>query len=70
MRERRSTSPGSFTADEFTETLSAPAWRSVTKSSSLRTPPPTVSGAKTRAAVRSTSETSVPRFSCVAAMSR
>ena len=70
MRESRSTSAGSFTADEFTDTLSAPAWRSATKSSSLRTPPPTVSGANTRAAVRSTRPTSVPRFSWVAAMSR
>ena len=70
MAESRSTRPGSFTADELTLTLSAPARSSATKSASARTPPPTVSGAKTRAAVRLTRSSSVPRFSSVAAMSR
>ena len=60
----------SFTAAVLIETLSAPASSSVRTSSSLRTPPPTVSGMKQRSAVRATTSRMVPRFSWLAVMSR
>ncbi len=55
---------------ELIETLSAPERSSVLMSSTVRTPPPTVSGMKQASAVRRTTSSMVPRFSWVAVMSR
>ena len=52
------------------ETLSAPERSSVLMSSTVRTPPPTVSGMKQASAVRRTTSSMMPRFSWVAVMSR
>jgi hypothetical protein len=52
------------------ETLSAPASSSARMSSTVRTPPPTVSGMKQASAVRSHHVENVPRFSWLAVMSR
>ena len=54
------TSAGSATAAVFRLTLSAPARSTSRISSTLRTPPPTVSGMNARRAVRSTMSRSVP----------
>ena len=62
-RAHRPISVGSATAAVLSETLSAPARRTSRISSTLRTPPPTVSGMKARRAVRSTMSRSVPRRS-------
>ena len=48
------TNSGSRTAAELIETLSAPAFSSARMSSSVRMPPPTVSGMKQTSAVRRT----------------
>ena len=64
------TSSGRVTAAELTATLSAPASSSARASSTLRTPPPTVSGMKQTSAVRRTMSSSVPRPSWLAEMSR
>ena len=67
---QREISAGSATAAVLSETLSAPARRTSRISSTLRTPPPTVSGMNARRAVRSTMSRSVPRPSGAAVMSR
>ena len=67
---QRLTSVGSATAAVFSETLSAPARSTSRISSTVRTPPPTVSGMNARRAVRSTISRSVPRRSGAAVMSR
>src|SRR5581483_1411532 len=67
---QRARSPGSRTAALFRQTLSAPARSSARTSSSLRTPPPTVSGMNTRSAVRATTSSVARRPSIVAAISR
>ena len=54
----------------FTDTLSAPACSMRRISSTLRIPPPTVSGIKHCAAVRCTTSTMVARWSLLAVMSR
>ena len=54
---------GSATAAVLSETLSAPARSTSRISSTVRTPPPTVSGTNARRAVRSTTSSSVPRRS-------
>src|SRR6266404_5438109 len=59
-----------LTAAELIETLSAPERNNVRISSTVRTPPPTVSGMKQASAVRRTTSSMVPRFSWVAVMSR
>src|SRR3954462_12575245 len=59
-----------LTAAELIETLSAPERSSTLMSSTVRTPPPTVSGMKQASAVRLTTSSMVPRFSWVAVMSR
>ena len=64
------TSSGSATAAVLSETLSAPARSTSRISSTVRTPPPTVSGMNARRAVRSTTSSSVPRRSGAAVMSR
>jgi hypothetical protein len=66
----RATTSGSATAAELKLTLSAPASRSARTSSTVRTPPPMVSGMKHCSAVRVARSYIVPRFSCVAWMSR
>ena len=58
-----------LTAAVLMLTLSAPAASSARTSSSLRTPPPTVSGTNVASAVRATTSSSVPRPSCDAVMS-
>ena len=58
---QREMSVGSVTAAVFSDTLSAPARRTSRISTTLRTPPPTVSGTNARRAVRSTMSRSVPR---------
>ena len=58
---------GSATAAVLSDTLSAPARRTSRISSTVRTPPPTVSGMNARRAVRSTMSRSVPRRSGAAA---
>ena len=73
LPKRRAHAPinsGSATAAVFSETLSAPARRTSRISSTLLTPPPTVSGMNARRAVRSTISSSVPRPSGAAEMSR
>src|ERR1700722_3105536 len=59
-----------LTAALLIETLSAPDRSRVRISSTVRTPPPTVSGMKQASAVRLTTSIMVPRFSWVAVMSR
>src|SRR5665213_1728792 len=59
-----------LTAALLIDTLSAPARSSTRISSTVRTPPPTVSGMKQASAVRRTTSSMVPRFSWVAVMSR
>ena len=66
----RETNSGSATAALLMLALSAPASSSRRISSTLRMPPPTVSGMKTSAAVRAMTSYIVSRFSCVAPMSR
>ncbi len=61
---------GSATAAELKLTLSAPASSRARTSSGVRTPPPMVSGMKQCSAVRVARSYIVPRFSCVALMSR
>jgi len=63
-------SSGRATAAVLSETLSAPARSSRSTSSTLRTPPPTVSGMKTCSAVRRTTSTIVSRPPLDAVMSR
>ena len=58
------------TAAVLIDTLSAPASSSLRMSSTLRTPPPTVSGMKQADAVFATTSYSVSRFSDEAVMSR
>jgi len=64
------TEPGRATAAVLIDTLSAPALSSARTSSTVRTPPPTVSGMKTRSAVRATTSRMIGRSSCEAVMSR
>src|SRR6188768_812942 len=64
------TNCGRSTAAVLMLTLSAPALSRLRISSSVRMPPPTVTGMKTLAAVRSTTSMIVFRFSCEAVMSR
>src|SRR5690554_3594981 len=64
------TNSGLNTAAVLIETLSAPALSSFRMSSTVRTPPPTVSGMKTSAAIRSTVSYVVSRLSWLAVMSR
>ena len=64
------TNSGRFTASVLIETLSAPASNRLRISSSVRTPPPTVSGMKQASAVRRTTSSRMPRFSWLAVMSR
>src|SRR3954447_17171741 len=59
-----------LTAALLIETLSAPDRSRVLISSTVRTPPPTVSGMKHASAVRRTTSSMMPRFSWVAVMSR
>src|SRR5665213_3172778 len=59
-----------LTAALLIDTLSAPERSSTRISSTVRTPPPTVSGMKQASAVRRTTSSMVPRFSWVAVMSR
>ncbi len=66
----RATKSGSLTAAVLIETLSAPASSRLRMSSSVRTPPPTVSGMKHCSAVRRTTSRMVSRFSWLAVMSR
>ena len=61
---------GSATAAELMLHLSVPASSRRRMSSVERMPPPTVSGRKTRAAVRDTTSRMVSRFSWLAVMSR
>ena len=61
--DTRRTSSGSFTTAVLTLTLSAPASSRARTSSTVLTPPPTVSGVKTTSAVRRTTSRSVPRAS-------
>ena len=68
--EPREISPGSRTAAELSETLSAPAASTSRMSSSERSPPPMVKGMNTSSAVRRASSTIVPRPSWLAVMSR
>ncbi len=63
------TRSGRATAAEFTLTLSAPSLNNRRASSSVRTPPPTVSGMKTCSAVRETTSSMVVRPSTEAVMS-
>ena len=64
------TKPRRFTAAVLIDTLSAPHFNSLRMSSTLRTPPPTVSGMKQASAVRVTTSKIVSRFSWLAVMSR
>ena len=59
----RRTKSRSFTAAVLIEALSAPASRRLRISSTVRTPPPTVSGMKQASAVRCTTSSNMPRFS-------
>jgi hypothetical protein len=59
-----------LTAAELIETLSAPASSNLRTSSTVRTPPPTVSGMKQCSAVRATTSKIVSRLSEDAVMSR
>ncbi len=59
-----------FTAAVLIDTLSAPQASSLRMSSTVRTPPPTVSGMKQASAVRRTTSKMVSRFSWLAVMSR
>ena len=61
---------GRASAEELTETLSAPASRTAWASATDRMPPPIVNGMKTLSAVRRASATIVSRRSCEAVMSR
>ena len=70
LRAASATKSGRWTAAVLIETLSAPAISSFLISSTVRTPPPTVSGMKHCSAVRLTTPNSVSRFSCEAVMSR
>ncbi len=70
MLETSRTSAGFCTAAVLIETLSAPAFSSRLTSSTLRTPPPTVSGMKTRAATASITWSRMSRSSELAVMSR
>ena len=58
------------TAAVLIETLSAPASSSLRMSSTVRTPPPTVSGMKQASAVRRTTSSRIPLASWLAVMSR
>ena len=58
------------TAAVLIDTLSAPDGSSARISSTVRTPPPTVSGMKQASAVRRTTSSMMPRFSWLAVMSR
>ena len=69
-RAASATSAGLSTAAVLMLTLSAPALRSFLTSSTLRTPPPTVSGMNTCSATRSITGTMVSRASLEAVMSR
>src|SRR3990170_74299 len=64
------TNSGSATAAVLIDTLSAPAESRLRMSSSVRTPPPTVSGMNTCSAVRRTTSIRMSRFSWDAVMSR
>ena len=64
------TTGGSWTAAVFRDTLSAPASSMLRTSSSLRTPPPTVSGMKTCSDTRFTTSTMMSLASELAVMSR
>ena len=64
------TKSGSFTAAELIETLSQPELISVRISSSVRIPPPTVSGMKQTSDVRLTTSRMMSRSSWLAVMSR
>src|SRR3990167_4587525 len=64
------TKSGSFTAAVFIDTLSAPASSICLTSSIVLTPPPTVRGTNTSAAVLSTTSIIVFLSSCEAVMSR
>ena len=66
----RATTSGSATAAVLKLTLSAPASSRLRTSSTVRTPPPMVSGMKHCSAVRAAMSRRVPRFSWLAAMSR
>ncbi len=70
LSEASRTSPGFCTAAVLIETLSAPALSSRRTSSTLRTPPPTVSGMNTRSATASITCTMMSRSSELAVMSR
>src|SRR5678816_1152041 len=59
-----------LTAAVLIDTLSAPQASSLRMSSTVRTPPPTVSGMKQASAVRRTTSKMVSRFSWLAVMSR
>ena len=58
------------TAAVLMPTLSAPQVKSLRMSSTVRTPPPTVSGMKQASAVRCTASSRMPRSSWLAVMSR
>ena len=66
----RATKLRSATAAVLIDTLSAPARSRLRMSSTVRTPPPTVTGMKHCSAVRRTTSSSVPRSSWLAVMSR
>src|SRR5262249_6301758 len=61
---------GFCTAAVLTEILSAPAFKIARTSSTVRTPPPTVNGMKTRSATRRTMSATISRRSDEAVMSR
>jgi hypothetical protein len=69
-RLSRSISVGSWTAAVLMPTLSAPARRSSSASSTERTPPPTVKGRNTVSATRRTMSRTMGRASEEAVMSR
>ena len=69
LRPIASINVGSFSAAEFTLTLSAPASNTCAASSAVRMPPPTQKGTNSSRAVRRTVSSSVARPSCVAVMS-
>ena len=69
-RANRSMSPGSDTAEELIDTLSAPRASSASTSFSLEIPPPTVNGMSMARATLSTQRVIVPRRSALAVMSR
>src|SRR6185369_10773786 len=70
LLEALKTRSGSLTAAVFIDTLSAPALSRRRTSSTLRTPPPTVSGMKTCSAQASTMCRMMSRWSLEAVMSR